>query len=92
MHDWSFSLVSMVLCGYIQIRGPCLVIRAPGLFERIAKIADMAGRNPWSVVVLGSVLPEIVFVGDAIFDEVIGPAIAPLPFPLNRPSAIVGDL
>ena len=46
------------------------MIRAPGRFlHGIVKIADFAGRAFLSsIIVLGSLLPKVVFVCDAVLD------------------------
>jgi hypothetical protein len=67
------------------------VIRPLGLFKKIAKIADMADCS-YSIMKLSAVLPEFVLIGYSVFYEVIGARVAPLPFPLDGPCAIIRNL
>ena len=74
-------------------RCPCSATRAPGRFQsRIAEIADFAGCAISLIVVLRATLPEVVFIGDAVFDEVVGPRVIALPLSLDRPCAVVRHL
>lgn len=56
---------------YMELHGLRLVIRALGALLRIAKIADFAGRAPFSVVMMYASFEEVIFVRNAVANQVV---------------------
>lgn len=62
--------------------------RAPGHFRKDSR----SYRSPFLVVVVPAMRPKIVFIRDAILDQLVRTRVVALPLALDRPSTIVRNL